>query len=313
MVKHTHLPIIIMCSLFMHDLALSNELNSQHSYLLKGYSNKQIKTEDLHVASLLKVVSMGVKNITPVPKKYEWLASQVVMIRSRGLGRSTGFVTGRNCNIVLSSAHGIIDKYGRKAKDVYVNLNPYDRPNSKFVKLKDIATGWDYDIKRAVTHFEHNDPREDWAVSEGETHILDSCSIIRIDKDGVCNGKLFLISYSRNYRRKVYSHDKQCKLHEFKKTEQARRYGMDINSPVNVVKHSCDTEPASSGSPLFCEEKGNITLIGVNEGYHDDLTYYSGVDKLSTHGQDYNNEDYFNKAVLIDGIFKKEYERRINK
>ncbi|MEW8441585.1 MAG: hypothetical protein AB2689_25840 [Candidatus Thiodiazotropha taylori] len=300
----------------------------QVSNIQKGYQEKAKQCNDsMYESVMLDVVNVGPENIKSVPKKYEWIAKQIVMVRAgEAEVDASGIISGENCDVVTSVAHAYIEHRNlkdeitgeviRKAGDwhssYYYAVPNMLREKETFKYLNSIETGWDNGTEKGF--FRIGDARQDWSVAVSEKPILDSCVNFEIEEDGTCEGKLFLISYQPgDYHNKKYSGDEDCWISQYKPGELEQEFGLGDGDNVKLFKHGCDANPLSSGGSLFCEkENDKITWVGINSG-----ELFKNLDKHRIYSKNsapaYNEKSHYNKAVYIKGKFLQVYESQLRK
>ncbi|MCB0414585.1 MAG: hypothetical protein KDD50_09635 [Bdellovibrionales bacterium] len=113
--------------------------------------------------------------------------------------------------------------------------------------------------------------RYDYAEYKSD-YGLNACLDVKIDSSGACDGQVYMIGYTDQFGpTKIFD---TCETLDF----------FPGSEKTGLIKHTCDSTPGSSGSPLFCSHlDGSVSLIGININGGGDEHLDSQGNLVSTH------------------------------
>lgn len=215
---------------------------------------------------------------------------------------ATGFVTGENCDVLISVAHVLfegkkLNKYinsrrknrailgKRKKRVAFHYLGNNDR--FKYIFATPISTGFDLYGKIGIGE-------DDWAIYRLDRPAPRYCTSIPIEYDAhTCNGETALVGYHEDsWDHKLIS---ICKSYPHNE---------------HTFKNDCDMKVGSSGSPVFCNKDGVNTIIGISSG--DSIKNYITPIKGGVSNVTYNPVSAYNIAVRFSGRLKTELIKELN-
>lgn len=80
-------------------------------------------------------------------------------------------------------------------------------------------------------------------------------------------GQVFMLSYHRDYPDWRLAYSKPCEVEQdFKGAPKWAEIKRDFSRPELLILHRCDTGGASSGGPIFVEDKDGLFVAGINVG-----------------------------------------------
>jgi Putative peptidoglycan binding domain/Trypsin-like peptidase domain len=79
-------------------------------------------------------------------------------------------------------------------------------------------------------------------------------------------GRVFQIAYHRDFRLWRQAYSKPCQVERSFPGVDWKTIAADFKAPDAILLHTCDTGGASSGSPVFVENKTGGDVIGINIG-----------------------------------------------
>lgn len=236
---------------------------------------------------LHRVVLIGEDDRAPLEGEELGFYRQVGMVKTASSSAS-GFVTGKNCDLLLTNAHVLIRKRSRKPRSKVIKFYPDPRDPKRSARVTLIKTGYDRKVRR-------RGDQDDWAIGRLDRSMFKSCEQIGVTPypglySPLCDGEIQHVSFHADdwSRRKI---SRACKVFNSPLYEAFSELG----KMSGVIKHNCDTKSGSSGSPLFCAGKdGRVRLIGLNVS---EVDYRSGE-------RSYNPTKHYNLAVAVWGEFR---------
>ena len=80
-------------------------------------------------------------------------------------------------------------------------------------------------------------------------------------------GQVFMLSYHRDYPDWRLAYSKPCEVEQdFKGAPKWADIKRDFSRSELLILHRCDTGGASSGGPIFVEDKDGLFVVGINVG-----------------------------------------------
>ena len=80
------------------------------------------------------------------------------------------------------------------------------------------------------------------------------------------NGRIYNIAYHRDLEHWKLANSRPCSIVTKQKTDELDRLQHDFDRPNDLLLHTCDTEAASSGSPLLIDGERGPEVVGINIG-----------------------------------------------
>ncbi len=179
---------------------------------------------------------------------------QVVSIES-GMSRGTGLVFGPNCDLVLTANHVVYSPRFRR----YINREFTVLAEPSNVMRRRTAALLT-DGRAAVGRFVRD---EDWALLKLNRPLLRRCiehrfSLAWSPNRVECPGDLVLVAIHEDLgtRKKIHRGCRTLILPTDHRLQKRPNFFLD----------TCDSENWSSGAPLFCVAKQNLSVVGIHLG-----------------------------------------------
>ena len=214
---------------------------------------------------------------------------QVGVITIADGGFVSGFVTGANCDVLVSAGHAAF-----YAEDAPNGEHRAGSPRADGLSRFSPVPGQDELISMTLAGSGFETPANvgqdvhDWAIFRLARPAYQDCRQLNIAGNAMeCPGKLLLPAFHYD-RRDTRLIDRTCSIRD--------------TLGDRIIVHDCDTKDGSSGAPLLCDDKGVVEVIGIN---------ISGVSERELvepgeYGQDSREYDYRNHknfALNLGGEF----------
>ena len=292
------------------------------------------KTPMKELGELHKTIIMGKDNRRALNRKELDLRiyEQVVQTLIEG-GAGTGFVMGKNCDVLITSAHLSVDRQKVKngtqtteGKSTAVVFRPlYDGTLS----AERIASGWSRDGKLLKERILAN--KQDWAIYRLNKPAYKTCEQVNIhslSKQDLSGEKKSFIGWdgkTSEETQKIKRPLQAVGYHYGEKWEEYRKIektcsGYDVSfwQLENQFAHDCDTKGGSSGMPLFIRDSnGELSLVGIHGQYYY-FQYNSRTGKNnfkfgSNNAPSYDPSKRVNIGYPIRGEFKRALEKELRR
>ncbi|MCB0415252.1 MAG: hypothetical protein KDD50_13025 [Bdellovibrionales bacterium] len=240
----------------------------------------------------------------------KFIDEQVGMVEaydeSTGLGNwFSSFVTGENCDVLVTSAHlvydfkkGRVDPYYNKGKVTYTPAAG-DRQGIRDGVIVDSS----FKDKRVFGV----ETKHDWMVVRLNQPLKNGCvKNVLPAQSSKCEGSLVLGAYHEDIINCVAISERSGRNQDGS-PKYCRQTEYDASK--GWFKHDCDTKDRSSGAPIFCKgSDGELSWIGINDGSSVPTKSYKEPSKGGA-GFGYSSSNHYNRGTA----FHKEFRDALNK
>jgi hypothetical protein len=241
---------------------------------------------------------------------------QVGLISGKMVSLGTSFVTGKNCDVVITAGHVVVNSHGEiKSKEDGKFFKFHEDFNAgkadRYTKMSIVDTGF---LPLGYKGFQDED---DWAILRPDEPAFENCQPIPFtdfeDIGSECGKEGALVT--------VGTHKGDFKNKKIVRNCSMLRSQLIDGSDVEynkVIKNDCDIGTYGSGSPLYCKgADGNLTLIGVQVGGESRLVTDDEIDsqheRFGQPGLNGHPLKHFNTAVSIWGKFGRALKEEMRK
>lgn len=242
---------------------------------------------------------------------------QVGFFVTSGFTKGTAFVTGKNCDILITAAHVSRSRkkgeYSKVAKHKKYFIPDPKKPKERIYTNRLLKSGW----SNPKNHPNHKFDFEIYKLESPaylDRYSRPNCVQLEFKKWNPnkpakpnCRGRLSLVGYNyEDFDKSVHNRKtpREKRIVENCKAEDTQSSQAKFQISDEEFKHYCDVNNYTSGAPIFCHEGNKVTVVGIHTGSVKDNPVGNKIGDWKAEG---NPEDDFSVGLsfwgeIISGI-----------